>query len=121
MADHPARASGYLSSRRGLATSGLAGLAALLGAHRVEASAYLGTERRQFAATAPGSVDQRPQTDPITVNVTDFGARGDAVTDDAPAINAAIHAVRERHHRVGGFDIGCRLVFPVGVYAVDSS
>lgn len=112
----------FLSSRRRLAASGLAGLASLLGSHKVEASNYLGGERRMIG-TADDIAKPEPYSQPsaMTVNVMDFGARGDAVTDDAPAINAAIHAVRERHQKVGAFDLGCRIVFPAAVYAVDSS
>ena len=112
----------FLSSRRSLAASGLAGLAVLLGSRHVEASNYLGGGRGMMAAADNAAMPEpHPQPRAMTVNVMDFGARGDAVTDDAPAINAAIGAVRERHQKVGTFDLGCRIVFPAAVYAVDSS
>jgi Pectate lyase superfamily protein len=113
-----------LSSRRSFGRWGLAGLAALLSAHRVEATPYLGTERRSLAAAdlvTPAEPGSDAHTMPMIVDVRDFGARGDGSTDDAPAINAAVHAVRDRHKRVGAYPIGCRIVFPAGIYAVESS
>jgi len=44
-------------------------------------------------AWRPGIVGGVP-TVPVVANVRDFGARGDGVTDDAPAFQAAIAAVR---------------------------
>jgi Pectate lyase superfamily protein len=116
--------SDFLSSRRSVASSGLAGLAALLGVHRVEAAPYLAPGQQQITnagAATPVEPKPGPAAGPKIVNVRDFGARGDGSTDDAPAINAAIHEVREAHRRVDHFDLGCRILFPAGIYAVESS
>jgi hypothetical protein len=56
-----------------------------------------------------------------TVDVRQFGAKGDGVTNDAPAINRAIQFLREHQMRVGQFNFVPRLVFPTGVYAVEDS
>ncbi|MCB8878767.1 hypothetical protein ACELLULO517_00865 [Acidisoma cellulosilytica] len=56
-----------------------------------------------------------------TVDVKQFGAVGDGVTDDASAINKAIEEIRRVHLQLDGFSLGCRLLFPTGVYAVRSS
>lgn len=93
--------------RRQLPGIGLAGFAALLGTANAATTAHEGPSR--------------PGAGGMTVDVTQFGAIGDGVTDDAPAINAAIAAVRERHKRVSGYDLGCRIVFPAGIYAVNAS
>lgn len=47
------------------------------------------------------------------VNVADYGATGDGVTDDAPAIQAALDAIAVNTP-------GARLVFPPGTYLVNS-
>ena len=54
---------------------------------------------------------QRP-TDNGAVNIRDFGARGDGITDDLPAINRAFDAVAHN---------GQRLLFPAGTYAVSGT
>jgi len=48
---------------------------------------------------------------PQTVNVRDFGAKGDGVTDDGPAFRAAIAAARQKSAPV-------RLVIPGGTYLI---
>jgi len=55
------------------------------------------------------------------VDVRDFGAKGDGVTDDAPAINAAIRALRASQSRVGDFGFSPRLVLSTGAFAVGQS
>jgi hypothetical protein len=54
------------------------------------------------------------------IDVRQFGAKGDGKTDDAPAINRAIQALRERPMRAGKFAFVPRLSFRGGIYAVDS-
>jgi hypothetical protein len=56
-----------------------------------------------------------------TVDVRQFGARGDGITDDALAINKAIEEVRRYHLQLNGYSLGCRLLFPTGLYAVGGS
>ena len=53
------------------------------------------------------------------VNVRDFGAIGDGLTDDAAAINAAIKHIRTR--QVFDGEIAARLFFPQGRYLVKST
>ena len=49
----------------------------------------------------------------LSISVTDFGAVGDGVTDDAAAILLAkAHAIA---------NLPCRLIFPKGTYKIDSS
>jgi hypothetical protein len=82
------------SSRRRIATAGLGSLAALLGAHRVEAAAFLGADRRQFAAAdsqPPTNRQPEPHAAPMIVDVTDFGARGDAVSDEFWIVQSRCH------------------------------
>ena len=47
---------------------------------------------------------------------TDFGAKGDGVTNDAPAINAALQALR--NSSADSFNV---LYFPAGTYVIDDS
>src|SRR5580704_8245181 len=47
---------------------------------------------------------------------TDFGAMGDGVTNDAPAINAALQALR--NSSADSFNV---LYFPAGTYLIDDS
>jgi hypothetical protein len=56
----------------------------------------------------------------LTVNVRDFGAQGDSVSDDAGPINAAIAHLRKLHSEIGAFDFSCRLIFPTGMYLLNS-
>src|SRR5689334_16765457 len=96
--------------RPDVSRSGLTVLGALLSSHRLEAASTSALSQSRLAdaglLSADGKVGE-PSGAGMTVNVRDFGARGDGVADDAPAINAAIQAVRERHKRVGRFDLGC--------------
>ena len=65
-----------------------------------------------FMAAATGAVERTVQeTLREVVSVNDFGAVGDGVTDDAPAVRAALDAA------AGG---GKVLVFPNGVYLLNS-
>lgn len=107
--------------RRGCATAGLGTLATLFAAHRIAAAPYFGAGGQQIATDEPSNRTTDTQPPAMTIDVREFGARGDGVTDDAPAINAAIRAARERQKRVDHLPIGCRIVFPMGIYAVDSS
>ena len=47
---------------------------------------------------------------------TDFGAKGDGITNDAPAINAALQALRNSPS--DSFNV---LYFPAGTYVIDDS
>src|ERR1700734_2555232 len=47
---------------------------------------------------------------------TDFGAKGDGITNDAPAINAALQALRNSSK--DSFNV---LYFPAGTYVIDDS
>lgn len=57
------------------------------------------------------------------VDVRQFGAKADGVSNDAPAFNAAIKYIRERQTPAGVEDIkfGPTLKIPSGVYAVSES
>jgi hypothetical protein len=59
----------------------------------------------------------------IAVDVRQYGAKADGVTNDAPAFNAAIESIRERQTQAGVEDIkiGPTLKIPSGVYAVSDS
>jgi hypothetical protein len=64
----------------------------------------------------------RPATDTV-VDVRQYGAKADGVTNDAPAFNTAIKYIRERQTPAGVEDIkiGPTLKIPSGVYAVSDS
>jgi len=70
---------------------------------------------------ASGSSIERTLVDRAddVVNVKDFGAKGDGITDDAAAINAAINYLRTG--RTVGGEIAGHLVFPQGRYVVNST
>jgi hypothetical protein len=55
--------------------------------------------------------DARSKKPNASVNAADFGAKGDGVTDDSPAIQAAVDAV-ESHH-------GGSIFVPAGTYFMD--
>jgi hypothetical protein len=61
-----------------------------------------------------------PLPETSAVDVRQFGAKGDGTSDDAPAINRAIQYLRDHMVQVPPFSFAPRLVFPGGVYAVDS-
>lgn len=59
----------------------------------------------------------------IAVDVRQYGAKADGVTNDAPAFNAAIKYIRE-HQKLAGVEdikIGPTLKIPSGVYSVSDS
>lgn len=75
--------------------------------------------------TATGTTTPRSLADRFgdVVNVKDFGAVGDGITDDTSAINSAIDYCREQFSEVTPPDqdyIPIRLVFSGGVYSVSS-
>ena len=70
-------------------------------------------DRSMTARGEPGSV--------FVVDVRDFGAQGDGIADDAPAINRAIAHLRENIRLIDTFPVGPTLVFPAGVYLAKSS
>ncbi len=57
----------------------------------------------------------------FTVDVRDFGARGDGIADDTAAINRAIAHLKEKRKSIDAFPIGPKLIFPPGIYLVKSS
>lgn len=75
------------------------------------------------AVTATGSTTPRPFDDRFAdvMNVKDFGAVSDGVTDDSAAIQAAVDALRSRVAAVNGWDTGAMLFFPHGAYHVLTS
>src|SRR5689334_5724704 len=92
-------------SRRGIVTAGAAGLAG--------AALPLMTE---------GTAAARPAVPPVgtfgpsrVFDVRRFGAKGDGVTIDSPAINRAIDAAAKADHRDGG--PGGTVYLPAGTYA----
>lgn len=99
---------GDLISRRGLISvaAGAAGLPAARAAHSALSRAGLVQEPLAPASHAP------PVVPDGLYNVKSYGATGDGVKDDAPAIVATIAAVPKQ----GGI-----IYFPPGVYALNSS
>ena len=77
----------------------------------VTTSSIFSTDLSESTVVAAGSTEARKLTDRFadTVNVIDFGAVGDGVTDDTVAVQAAIDAV----------DDG-QLFFPAGTYLLNS-
>ena len=68
---------------------------------------------RKYTITSPdleGSLEFCTKTDSATVNVRDFGAKGDGVSDDTIPVQTAINCLPR----------GGRLYFPKGVYLVGS-
>jgi hypothetical protein len=73
-------------------------------------------------ATSAGSTTTTPRITSVeTINVRDFGAKADGVTNDAPAINAAIQFMRSRRADVNGFPVLPKLLFPTGIYVVSAT
>jgi len=70
------------------------------------------------ACAAPQAAPARPLG---VIDVRDFGARADGVTDDAPSINAAIKALRDRQASTPRRGLAAKLSFPTGTYAVRGS
>ena len=62
-----------------------------------------------------------PLSPEITVDVRQYGAKADGITDDAPAFNRAIRYIRDNQTKAGDFDVCHRLAIPSGVYAVFGS
>ena len=65
-------------------------------------------------ARSQGGGDVVVATEYNRINVRDYGAVGDGVTDDQPAIWAAITAAKELIAQ----DIPCELYFPAGTYGI---
>ena len=99
---------GAIPTRRSLAASSLVGLVGLV----------VSPSTATLAAGEPTVNPSRGNV--LSLDAQVFGALGDGTTDDALAINAAIAAARKLHRTAGSADIGCRIVFPTGVYAVHS-
>lgn len=53
-------------------------------------------------------------------NAKDHGATGDAVTDDAPAINAALRAADAYFSAIGTANAGRAVTLPAGTYVINS-
>lgn len=64
------------------------------------------TEYKLKSSTGAGTVTFRTEKNTFTVNVKDFGAIGDGITDDSIAIQTAINCL----------PCGAKLVFPSGTY-----
>lgn len=79
--------------------------------------AATGTGMAAGAARA-ASTAARPSA-PRVVDVREFGATGDGTTNDGPAINKAIRALRDRQSPVDKYRTVPKLLFPAGIYAVD--
>lgn len=65
-------------------------------------------------AEQPAAESQPSVSRPAQFNVSDFGAKGDGVTDDTPSIQAAINAAAAN---AGGGEV----VFPTGTYLLNST
>lgn len=104
-----------LPTRRAVALSALGGIMTILASPQTAAGSSA-QSLGKIGKSGPSRVGGA-----LTIDVMQFGARGDGITDDAPAINAAIDAARARQQSSGRFEIHCRIVFPAGVYLVGSS
>lgn len=93
-------------------------LAALLGATGQATGHAVETDLSARPATATGSTQGRALKDRLAerVNVKDFGAKGDGVTDDAAAIQSALN-----YAAPGNSSHDRYLYFPPGTYIVGSS
>jgi len=76
----------------------------------VTTSSISATDISESTVVATGSTEDRKLTDRFadTVNVKDFGAVGDGVTDDTVAIQAAV-------------DVGGEIIIPAGTYLISSA
>ena len=63
---------------------------------------------------------RQPVTEAV-VDITQFGAKADGVTNDAPAFNAAIKYIKARQTKTGSYDVCQVLKIPSGLYAVSDS
>ena len=95
-----------------LRTAGFFGLGAMIGSGKASENALPSYAHQQVAQS---------HSCEYFLNVKDFGAKGDGLADDAPALNAAFDQVRQHSATVGHTPVGARVVLPTGVYAVDSS
>lgn len=74
------------------------------------------------AAVSNGEFDTAGNVDRgHLVNVRTFGAKGDGISDDAVAINAAAQFLRKQQIKLANFGIVPKLVFPTGIYAISHS
>ncbi|WP_317259129.1 glycosyl hydrolase family 28-related protein [Paenibacillus sp. J5C2022] len=95
-----------MSRRQALALMGMAGVAAMTGG-AIEAHARsLGLEEQAASQTLKGSGKGKPSSGGAFVSVMDYGAKGDGITDDSAAIQAAFDAVPP----------GSVVFFPSGTY-----
>lgn len=84
--------------------------------HTTVAAAGSAVATSSAVAARPGS-----SAPARVVDVRRFGATGNGTTNDGPAINRAIQALREQVTSVGRYPTAPKLVFPAGVYAVDET
>lgn len=71
---------------------------------------------------APGSnTVEQARAVHMSIDVRDFGAIGDGIADDAPAINRAFQKLRDITRSIADVPISGRLLFPSGIYRVSST
>jgi hypothetical protein len=102
-----------LASRRRVAALGFAGVVRVLAGLPAAAETTAQPDERTRAAAGSDN--------PFIVDVRDFGAKGDGIADDAPAINRAIAHLRTQRQFVNEFPVGPKLMFTSGVYLVRST